>query len=297
MAEPEEVTLESMDIAEEKREQIKALFPEAFSQGKIDFDQLKRSLGEWVEPAKERFGLNWPGKADCMKIIQEPSVATLKPARDESVNFDDTENLFIEGDNLEVLKLLQKSYFGKVKMIYIDPPYNTGKEFIYPDKFAETLDTYLEYTGQKDGNGKKLTTNADTSGRYHSRWLNMMYPRLYLAKNLLREDGVIFISIDDHEYPNLKQLCDLIFGEENAVGTIIWKNATDNNPTNIASEHEYIICYAKGKEAIESEWKTLTNPVKEQLIKIGEELAEKHTDIEDLQNAYTEWHRKHKAYL
>ena len=222
MAEPEKqtslkVNLASMDIAEEKCEQLKALFPEAFTEGKVDFEQLKRALGEWVEPSKERFGLNWPGKAECMKIIQQPSVATLKPARGESVNFDDTENLFIEGDNLEVLKLLQKSYFGKVKMIYIDPPYNTGKEFIYPDKYSETLDTYLEYTGQKDGEGRKFSTNAETNGRYHSNWLNMMFPRLYLAKTLLREDGIIFISIDDSEQATLKLLCDHIFGEENFI--------------------------------------------------------------------------------
>ena len=253
MPEPQKVKLESMDIGEEKRKQLKTLFPEAFTEGKVDFEQLKRALGEWVEPGKERFGLNWPGKTECMKIIQEPSVATLKPARDESVNFDDTENLFIEGDNLEVLKLLQKSYFGKVKMIYIDPPYNTGKEFIYPDKYSETLDTYLEYTGQKDTNGYKFSTNTDTAGRYHSRWLNMMYPRLYLAKNLLREDGVIFISIDDHEQANLKALCDLILGEENFVANIIWqkKYSPQNDAKYFSDSHEHIICYVKNIEVFE----------------------------------------------
>lgn len=248
MAEAERVNLETMDIAEEKREQLKSVFPEAFAEGKVDFDQLKRSLGEWVEPAKERFGLNWPGKADCMKIIQQPSVSTLKPARDESVNFDDTENLFIEGDNLEVLKLLQKSYFGKVKMIYVDPPYNTGNEFIYPDKFAETLDTYLEYTGQKDGEGKKLSTNSDTNGRYHSRWLNMMYPRLYLAKNLLKDDGMIFISIDDREVAHLRELCDIVFGEENFVATFLWKKkstTTNVEGAKVSSLTEYIVCYQR----------------------------------------------------
>lgn len=247
MEKVEKVKLESMDIAEEKREQLKSLFPEAFTEGNIDFEQLKRALGEWMEPGKERFGLNWPGKAECMKIIQQPSVATLKPARDESVNFDDTENLFIEGDNLEVLKLLQKSYFGKVKMIYIDPPYNTGKEFIYPDKYAETLDTYLEYTGQKDANGHKFSTNADTAGRYHSRWLNMMYPRLYLARNLLREDGVIFISIDDNESANLRKLCDEVFGEESFAGVFPWRSRTAKAdvPYGVSIDVEWVICYAK----------------------------------------------------
>jgi adenine-specific DNA-methyltransferase len=201
---PEKMELTSMNIAREKREELKRCLglalPEVFAEGKVDFDELKRVLGERVDPSKERFGLNWPGKAECMKIIQQPSVATLKPVREESVNFDETENLFIEGDNLEVLKLLQKAYFGKVKMIYIDPPYNTGNEFIYPDKYAETLETYLTYTGQTDDEGRKFSTNTDASGRYHTRWLNMMYPRLYLARNLLREDGSIFISIDDNEF-------------------------------------------------------------------------------------------------
>ena len=185
---PEKMPLTSMDVADEKREELKrclgGAFPEVFAENRIDFDQLKRVLEEWVDSGKERFGLTWPGKAECMKIIQQPSVATLKPVREESVNFDETENLFIEGDNLEVLKLLQKAYFGKIKMIYIDPPYNTGNEFIYPDKYAETLDTYLAYTGQIDGEGRKFSTNTDAVGRYHSNWLNMMYPRLYLARNL-----------------------------------------------------------------------------------------------------------------
>lgn len=251
MAQAEKMKLTSLDIAAEKREQLKLalkeLLPEATSQHGIDFDQLKRALGEWVEPGKERFGLQWPGKADCMKVIQQPSVATLKPAIDESVNFDTTENLFIEGDNLEVLKLLQKSYFGKVKMIYIDPPYNTGNEFIYPDKFAETLDTYLEYTGQKDNEGRKFSTNTDSQGRYHSRWLSMMHPRLYLAKNLLREDGIIFISIDDHESSNLKELCNQIFGEENFVSQIVWEKiyTTKNDSAQLSDCHEYILCYVK----------------------------------------------------
>jgi adenine-specific DNA-methyltransferase len=155
------------------------------------------------------------GKAACFKTIQAPSQATLLPAREESVNFDTTENLIIEGDNLEVLKLLQKSYLGKVKMIYIDPPYNTGNDFIYPDNYAESLQTYLEYSGQADAEGRKFGTNTEVDGRFHSKWLNMMYPRLYLARNLLREDGVIFVSIDDHEVANLKSICNEIFGEEN----------------------------------------------------------------------------------
>lgn len=253
---PEMMELTSLDVAAEKREELKRclgkVFPEVFAEGAIDFDQLKRVLGEWVDPGKERFGLNWPGKAECMKIIQQPSIATLKPVRQESVNFDEAENLFIEGDNLEVLKLLQKAYFGKIKMIYIDPPYNTGNEFIYPDKYSETLDTYLAYTGQIDSEGRRFSTNTDASGRYHSRWLNMMFPRLYLARNLLREDGAIFISIDDHEVMNLRSMCDQIFGEENHVATLSILNNLKgrNDKKNVATCHEYLVVY--GNERFES---------------------------------------------
>lgn len=247
---PEKMELTSMDVADEKREELKQLFPEVFSEGKINFDQLKRVLGEWVEPGKERFGLNWPGKAECMKIIQQPSVATLKPARNESVNFDETENLFIEGDNLEVLKLLQKAYFGKIKMIYIDPPYNTGNEFIYPDRFSETLDTYLSYSGQMDSEGHKFSTNTDYSGRYHSRWLAMMYPRLYLARNLLTNDGCVFISIDETELSNLRSICDEIFGDEHFCGIVSRATGTrmGSGTATISSELDYILIYAKTDE-------------------------------------------------
>ena len=195
MTEPEKFDLRSHDTAEDKRQELLRLFPEVRTEGdKIDFERLKLTLGEIVDVGKERYGMNWPGKADCFKTIQAPSLGTLRPCREESVNFDTSENLIIEGDNLEVLKLLQKSYLGKVKMIYIDPPYNTGNDFIYPDNYTESLQTYLEYTGQVDAEGKKFSTNTEADGRFHSKWLNMMYPRLYLARNLLREDGVIFVT-------------------------------------------------------------------------------------------------------
>ena len=250
MTEPKKMELTSMDVAAEKREELKRAlgqaFPEVFAEGSIDFDQLKRVLGEWVEPGKERFGLNWPGKAECMKVIQQPSVATLKPMRNQSVNFDESENLFIEGDNLEVLKLLQKAYFGKVKMIYIDPPYNTGKEFIYPDKYSESIETYMSYSNQIDSDGKRFSTNFESDGRYHSRWLNMMFTRIYLARNLLKEDGVFFLSIDDHELDNVTALCNEVFGEENFIGCFVVKstpNARDYG--HIGKMHEYVIFYAK----------------------------------------------------
>jgi adenine-specific DNA-methyltransferase len=249
----ERLDLKSSDIKDDQINKLKQIFPEAFTEGnKIDWDRLRLSLGENIDTGKERYGMNWPGKADCFRTIQQSSIATLVPDREESVNFDTTENLFIEGDNLEVLKLLQKSYLGKIKMIYIDPPYNTGNDFIYPDNYTENLQTYLEYTGQVDSEGRKFGTNTDTDGRFHSKWMNMMYPRLFLAKNLLRDDGVIFISIDDNEVQNLRALCNEILGEENFIAQLIWKRRqnVDSRAKNGASvDHEYIVVYKKAEFA------------------------------------------------
>jgi adenine-specific DNA-methyltransferase len=248
MTEIEKLDLRSADIAVEKRRELLALFPEVRTEDdKIDFDRLRQALGETVDVGKERYGLNWPGKADCFKTIQAPSLGTLLPCREESVNFDTTENLIIEGDNLEVLKLLQKSYLGKVKMIFIDPPYNTGNDFIYPDDYAESLQTYLEYTGQVDAHGRKFGTNTEADGRFHSKWLNMMYPRLYVARNLLRADGCVFITIDDKEVSNLKALLNEIFGEENFVANVVWqkKYAVSNDDPGIAAMHDHILVYQK----------------------------------------------------
>jgi len=247
----EKLGLASDDVAEKKRQELLNLFPEARTEGgKIDFDRLKLALGATIDVGKERYGMSWPGKAECFRTIQAPSLATLRPAPDESVNFDTTENLIIEGDNLEVLKLLQKSYLGKVKMIYIDPPYNTGNDFIYPDNFSESLQTYLQYTGQVDVEGKKFGTNTETDGRFHSRWLNMMYPRLYLARNLLRDDGVIFVTIDNQEDDNLKKICHDIFGEENYVATVVWqkKASPANDARWFSSDHDYVVVYARNKD-------------------------------------------------
>ena len=251
MTEIEKQPLTSMDVTKHQLQKLKEIFPEVFSEGseKPNWEKLRLTLGEDLDIGKERFGLNWHGKADCFKVIQQPSIATLVPAKDESIDFDTTQNIFIEGDNLEVLKLLQKSYLGKVKMIYIDPPYNTGKKFIYPDKYAENLQTYLEYTGQVDSKGRKFTTNTETDGRFHYKWLNMMYPRLFLARNLLKDDGVIFISIDDNEIANLRLLMDEIFGEENFVGIFVWKKKQGggNDSKYMINEHENIISFAKCK--------------------------------------------------
>ena len=238
-----------------KQEQLKELFPEVFSEGKIDWEKLKATLGEDITFSNERYVLNWAGKSEAFKVLQAPSTCTLTPAKDESINFDDTENIFIEGENLEVLKVLQKSYFGKIKMIYIDPPYNTGSDsFIYPDKFSETKEEYLKRVGDKDEEGYMtkdglFRKNSKENGQYHSNWLNMMYPRLFLAKNLLRDDGVIFVSIDDNEVHNLRLLMNEVFGEENFVANIIWqkKYSVSNDDPGIAPMHDFILCFQKSQ--------------------------------------------------
>jgi adenine-specific DNA-methyltransferase len=238
--------LASQPPTDERIAVLRVQLPEIFTEDTVDFDALKRSLGEWVDPGPERFGLTWPGKAECMRVIQEPSIGTLVPMPDESVDWDTTQNVIIEGENLEVLKLLQKAYYGKVKLIYIDPPYNTGKEFIYPDNFKEGLADYLRYSGQVDEEGFKLSANAETDGRYHSKWLSMMYPRLFLARTLLREDGVIFVSIDDHEVHNLRALLNETFGEENFIAAVIWqKRVTPENRGAFSAVHDYLLCYAR----------------------------------------------------
>lgn len=234
----------SMDMEAANRERLRAVFPECFSEGKLDIDKLLSLCGEYITDDFEKYEFRWKGKSDCLRIAQRRSTATLRPCPSESVNFDTTQNLYIEGDNLEVLKLLQKSYFRKIKMIYIDPPYNTGNDFVYEDDFADPMRRYMEVTQQT------TKSNPETMGRYHTNWLNMMYPRLRLAANLLRDDGVIFISIDDNEVDNLKKLCNEVFGEENFVSQQIWekKFAPQNDDKYITAVHDYILIYAKSKE-------------------------------------------------
>ncbi|EOK4051100.1 site-specific DNA-methyltransferase, partial [Escherichia coli] len=241
--------LQSMNITADNITKLKSLFPEAFNENGIDFDVLKQLLGENVDEKEERYGLNWHGKRQARQLALTPSRGTLRPCKDESVDWHNTKNLMIEGDNLEVLKLLQKSYAGKVKLIYIDPPYNTGKDFVYPDNFQDNMKNYLEITGQTE-DGARLSTNTETSGRYHTDWLNMIYPRLKLARNLLKEDGVIFISIDDTEVDNLKKVCSEIFGEENFVANIVWqkKYSPQNDATYFSDMHDHILVYAKQRK-------------------------------------------------
>lgn len=244
---PKEVESTTPDFKTELAAKLQELVPEAISDGKVDTQKLKELLDDDTADDSERFGLFWPGKKRAMRAAQEPTTATLKPAKDESKDWDTTENIFIEGDNLEVLKVLQKHYHNKIKMIYIDPPYNTGKDFVYPDNYKEGLASYLEFTKQVDEEGRKISTNSDTDGRYHSNWLNMMYPRLKLARNLLTDDGVIFISIDDNEQDNLKKLCNEIFGEDNYVTQITWYKSYGKNESKYFSNNiEYIFVYQRG---------------------------------------------------
>ena len=258
---------ESADIVSENIDCLKELFPDAFTESGVNFDVLRQLLGDAsvLDEGEEKYGLNWHGKKQARQIALTPSTGTLLPCPEESVDWDTTKNLFIEGDNLEVLKLLQKSYANKVKMIYIDPPYNTGKEFIYPDKFQENLDTYLKYTGQTDNEGMKFSTNTETTGRKHTNWLTMMYPRIRLARSLLASNGVIYISIDENEFANLRKLCDDIFGEENLYCTFVWqrRSGSMDSVDNVSIDHEYVLCYAKQKSklnGIARSYDKYTNP-------------------------------------
>lgn len=243
----------SLDVAEDKKKQLKQLFPEVFTEDHIDFEKLKLAMGEDALAGTERYELTWPGKYEAFKEIQKQTTATLIPDREGSVNFDNSENIFIEGENLEVLRVLQKSYYGKIKMIYIDPPYNTGNDhFVYPDDYAERLDEYQKRAGIKNDEGflnkqDLWKKNTKENGQFHSVWLSMMYPRLYLARNLLREDGVIFVSIDDTECANLRILMDSVFGAENFIVNIVWqkKQSPQNDATYFSSMHDYILVYAK----------------------------------------------------
>ena len=229
----------SMDIEAENKARLQTVFPECFTEGKLDIDKLLSLCGEYITDDFEKYEFKWKGKSDCLRMAQRRSTATLRPCPSESVNFDTTQNLYIEGDNLEVLKLLQKSYFRKVKMIYIDPPYNTGNDFVYEDDFADPMRRYVEVTQQT------TKSNPETMGRYHTNWLNMMYPRLRLAANLLRDDGAIFISIDDNEIANLRKVCDEVFGEENFIACLVYDKNRKNDAKYFSVGHEYMLVYFK----------------------------------------------------
>ena len=259
MAEPdddgdERLPLASLTPTDSRYAALRDLIPEAFAEGELDLRRLGTALGLTSEPQSERYGLSWPGKHAASATRQEPSIGTLRPDTQSGYGPADAPDVVIEGDNLEVLKLLQKSYHAKVKMIFIDPPYNTGKQFIYPDNFREGLATYLEFTGQTDEDGRKLTANTETNGRYHSNWLSMMYPRLSLARHLLRDDGVIFITIDDNELHNLRLIMDELFGPENFIACCIWQKifSPKNTAQQFSEDHDYLLVYGRNGD----EWRS-----------------------------------------
>lgn len=293
------------DITESNIEKIGQLFPNCLTErigedGKvervIDFDQLRQELSkEIVEGPQERYQFTWTDKKRAIRLANSSSSMTLRPCREDSVNFDETENLYIEGDNLEVLKLLREDYLGKVKMIYIDPPYNTGKDFLYDDDYTVSTSDYDDNSGQKDSQGNRLYANAESNGRFHTDWLNMIYPRLKVSRDLLASDGVCFISIDEHEYDNLRKVVNDIFGSPNYIGTIILQTATDNNPGQLKVEHEYILIVAKNRKSL-SNWSAL-NPKIELISNKYKELKESLNDPAQIQVSLRKWIKENKDLL
>ncbi|WMJ09844.1 site-specific DNA-methyltransferase [Nitrosomonas sp. sh817] len=271
----EKLKMHTLDLTQDNIARIREIFPNCVTEARdesgklkltVDFDQLKQELSDSiVEGPQERYHLNWPGKREALLTANAPIAKTLRPCREESVDFDTTKNLFIEGDNLDALKLLQETYLGKVKMIYIDPPYNTGNDFVYEDDFAENSDEFLKRSNQKDEQGNRLVANTESNGRFHSDWLSMIYPRLRLARNLLSDEGTIFISIDDEEVSNLKKMCDEIFGLDKFIACFVWKsrqNIDNRTVTGASVDHEYILCYGKiirGKERNKDQYSNSDN--------------------------------------
>lgn len=291
----------SLDIAGERSDRLRELFPEVWSEGKIDWNRLKAVLGEAVYAGKERYGISWAGKYDAFREIQKQTTATLIPDRAGSEEFDTSQNVFIEGENLEVLRVLQKAYYGKVKMIYIDPPYNTGSDsFVYPDDYAERREEYEKRAGIRSDSGflnkqDLWKRNPEENGQFHSVWLSMMYPRLYLARNLLREDGVIFVSIDDNEVHNLRMLMNEVFGEENFIAQLTWEGAFKNDARQIGVSHEYVIVFARNRTCLPSEWKIEKEGVEPVLNEV-DRLRKIHGDnYEEASAALAAWFRNNKA--
>lgn len=308
----DKLKMQTENLADKNFEMLSKMFPNALTEtitgydddGKpiveraIDADVLRQEIScKVVEEKDERYQFTWPDKKKAVLLANTPIDKTLRPCREESVDFDNTENLYIEGDNLDVLKLLQETYLEKVKVIYIDPPYNTGNDFVYKDDFSISNSSYIENSGQMDAQGNRLVQNMESNGRYHTDWLNMMYPRLRVAKSLLTKDGVIFISIDYNEVYNLRNICNEIFGSQNFVGEIIWRSATDNNPSQIAMEHEYILCYAKN---LSEQPKWLIKSSKATLIEDKyNELSEKYgkENIKQIQDELKKWIKEHSEEL
>lgn len=296
--------MHSPNIVQDNLQRIRQLFPGCVTEASgangelrlaIDFDQLRQELADSVvEGAQERYLLTWPGKREALLTANSPIAKTLRPSRDESVDFDSTRNLFIEGDNLDALKLLQETYLGKVKLVYIDPPYNTGKDFIYKDDFSTDVGDYLQQSSQTDSEGGRLVANTEANGRFHSDWLSMIYPRLKLARNLLRDDGAILISIDDNEADNLRKVCDEVFGEENFVGQIVWQRSKKGDSKLIAKVHEYILCYVRDKDSViaNGPWRRPKEGADQVLAKYAELRASLGTNHEAIRAEMQAWYKQ-----
>nr|WP_247738975.1 site-specific DNA-methyltransferase [Pseudomonas aeruginosa] len=293
--------MHSLNLADMNIDKLAQLFPSCVTEatdGKgglkkaVDFDMLRQVLSEYViEGQQERYQLSWPGKRDALLAANAPIAKTLLPCRDESSDFEKTQNLFIEGDNLEALKLLQESYLGKVKLIYIDPPYNTGKDFVYRDNFAESAEDYFHNSLQMDELGNRLVANRDSSGRFHSVWLSSMYSRLSIARNLLRQDGVVVISIDEVEHSNLRKMCDEVFGSQNFCGEIVWKNSSKNDQSYISIQHEYFVVYVKDKQVNSGDWVERKQGLDEIYKAFDGFKREFGTDWKQIHQAALDWYR------
>ena len=300
----EKLNMQTTNIVDENIKRIGEMFPNCLTErldenGRpevaIDFDQLRQELSkDIVEGPEERYQFTWPDKRNAIRLANAPTTDTLRPCREESVDFDNTQNLYIEGDNLQVLKILRENYLGKVKMIYIDPPYNTGNDFVYNDDFAQTTGEYIHNSGQEDEEGNRLVANTESNGRFHTDWLNMIYPRLKVAKDLLSEDGVIFISIDENEVDNLRKVASEVFGPSNYAGEIIWKNSSKNDQAYISIQHEYIVCYVKNKTENLGDWVEEKEGLDE-IFKAFDEFKKKYgTDWEAIHKAALEWFKQFK---
>ena len=303
----DKLKMTTADGVQDNVEKIALLFPDCVTETrdnntgrlvhKVDFDKLRQELSDSiVSDREERYQFTWPDKSKAILLANAPVNAALRPCRKESVDFDNTKNLYIEGDNLDVLKCLKETYLHQVKMIYIDPPYNTGNDFVYEDDFAESAEEYRSRSGQFDEQGNRLVTNAESNGRFHTDWLNMIYPRLKVARDLLTEDGVIFISIDDNEVENLRKVCDEIFGQSNFTGCIVLQTATDNNPRQISTEHEYILCYCKNRQ-LQEPWFAESEKAKVILRKYDELKKKFGYDIASIQDELRVWIKANKEEL
>ncbi|MBP2698185.1 site-specific DNA-methyltransferase [Pseudomonas aeruginosa] len=300
----EKLKMHSPNLTEDNIARIRDLFPGCVTEARgedgsvklaVDFDQLRQELSaSLVEGPQERYHLNWPGKREALLTANAPIAKTLRPCREESVDFDTTKNLFIEGDNLDALKLLQETYLGNVKLIYIDPPYNTGKDFVYKDNFSTDVGDYLQQSNQADSEGGRLIANTEANGRFHSDWLSMIYPRLKLVRNLLRDDGAVLISIDDNEADNLRKVCDEVFGEENFIGQIVWQRSKKGDSKLIAKVHEYILCYVRDKESVLASgiWRRPKEGAEQVLSKYAELRASLETNHEAIRAEMQAWYRQ-----